>query len=144
MDGKARNREIRGEEYVKYTVSLKENRQFRRLYAKGKSEVSPYLALYWRKNGGKENRLGITVGGKLGKAVKRNLVRRRLREAYRTNEGRFASGYDLVVVARVRAAHSSYRELEQSLLSLARRAKLLRPEEREEKPGLLQRGEGFK
>ncbi len=129
---------------MKYTVSLKENRQFRRLYAKGKNEVSPYLALYWRKTGGGENRLGITVGGKLGKAVKRNLVRRRLREIYRTNEGRFAPGYDLVVVARVRAAHSSYRELEHSFLGLARRAKLLRPAEQEARPRLLPRGEGEK
>jgi len=129
---------------VKYTVSLKENRQFRRLYAKGKSEVSPYLALYWRKNGGKENRLGITVGGKLGKAVKRNLVRRRLREIYRTNEERFMPGHDLVVVARVRAVHSSYRELEHSLLGLAKRAKLLRTEETVAHQAAVLKGEGEK
>ena len=129
---------------MKYTVSLKENRQFRRLYAKGKSEVSPYLALYWRKNGLRENRLGITVGGKLGNAVKRNLVRRRLREFYRTNEVQFKPGYDLVVVARVRAVHSSYRDLGNSFLSLARRGKLLRLEEKEEKPDLLTKGEGEK
>ena len=126
---------------MKYTVSLKENRQFRRLYAKGKSEVSPYLALYWRKNGGNESRLGITVGGKLGKAVKRNLVRRRLREIYRINEARFLPGYDLVVVARVRAVHSSYRDLERSLISLAGRGKLLRPEEREGHLSPVKKGE---
>ena len=113
---------------MKYTASLKENRQFRRLYAKGKSQVSPLLAVYCRKTGSRENRLGITVGGKLGKAVTRNLIRRRLKEIYRLNEGRFLPGYDIVVVARVRAVYSSYRDLERSFLSLAKRLNLLRSE----------------
>ena len=55
-------------------------------------------------------------------------TRRRLREIYRLNEHRFARGYDIVVVARVRAAHSRYRELERSLLSLADKLGLLRKE----------------
>ena len=89
---------------MKYTVSLKENRVFRRLYAKGKSAVGPAMVLYCRKNGGKENRLGFTVGTKLGCAVVRNRVRRRLREIYRLNEEKLRPGYDIVVVARVRAS----------------------------------------
>ena len=44
----------------------------------------------------KENRVGITVGKKLGKAVTRNRVRRRLREIYRLHESQFLPGYDLV------------------------------------------------
>ena len=74
---------------MKYTVSLKENRVFRRLYAKGKSAVGPAMVLYCRKNGRKESRYGITVSTKLGKAVTRNRVRRRLREIYRLNEDKF-------------------------------------------------------
>ena len=54
---------------MKYTVSLKENRVFRRLYAKGRSAVSPTMVLYCRKNGRRENRLGLTTGTKLGHAV---------------------------------------------------------------------------
>ena len=65
---------------MKHTVSLKGNRSFRRMYAKGKSAASSSLALYCRRNGSSENRLGLTVGTKVGKAVRRNLVRRRLRE----------------------------------------------------------------
>lgn len=114
---------------MKYTISLKENRQFRRLYAKGRSEVSPFLALYYRRNGAKQTRLGITVGGKLGKAVTRNKVRRRLHEAYRRNEAQFLPGFDLVIVARKRAVFSSYAQLERSLLTMAKKAKLLRREE---------------
>ncbi|MPN43223.1 Ribonuclease P protein component [bioreactor metagenome] len=104
---------------MKHTVSLKQNRDFRWLYAKGKSAVSPYLALYCRKSRLPYNRLGITVGGKLGGAVTRNKVRRRLRELYRTNEDKLNPGYDIVVVARVRAVSAPYHTLEQSFLRLA-------------------------
>ena len=62
-----------------HTVSLKLNHEFRRLYAKGKSAVNPCMAVYCRKNRLGYNRLGFTTGTKLGKAVVRNRVRRRLR-----------------------------------------------------------------
>ena len=113
---------------MKFTVSLKQNHVFRRLYAKGKHQAAPHLALYARPNGGKTSRLGITVGTKLGKAVVRNRVRRRLREIYRTNEFRFRAGFDLVVVARVRAVYSRYDELERSFLKAAKALNLLRDE----------------
>ena len=113
---------------MKYTVSLKENRVFRRLYAKGRSAVGPAMVLYCRKNGGKKNRLGFTVSTKLGGAVVRNRVRRRLREIYRLNEHRLSPGYDIVVVARVRAVHSRYDKLEAQFLSLASKLGLLSPE----------------
>ena len=91
---------------MKTTAALKQNHEFRRLYAKGKSAVSPYLALYCRKNRYGYNRLGLTVGTKVGGAVVRNRVRRRLKEAYRIHEDRYGQGYDIVVVARVRAAYA--------------------------------------
>ena len=115
---------------MRRTVSIKKNHEFRRLYQKGKSAVSPCLAVYCRRSRRPGNRLGLTVGTKLGKAVVRNRVRRRLREAYRVNEDRFASGWDIVVVARVKAAHVPYRELERSLLRLADKLGLLRREDR--------------
>ncbi len=49
----------------------------------------------------------------------RNKVRRRLREAYRVHESKFRTGFDLVVVARVKAVHVPYHELERSLLRMA-------------------------
>ena len=102
---------------MKYTVSLKENRVFRRLYAKGRSAVSPTMVLYCRK-----------TGTKLGHAVVRNRVRRRLREIYRLQEHRLSPGYDIVVVARVRAVYSRYAELERDFLRLAKKLQLLSPQ----------------
>lgn len=101
---------------MRHTVSLKENHLFRRIYSKGKSTVTPALAVYVRPNNRPGNRLGLTVGSKVGKAVRRNKVRRRLREAYRIHEDRIPAGWDVVVVARVRAAYASYAELERELL----------------------------
>ena len=113
---------------MEHTVSLKLNHVFRRLYGRGKSAVNPCLALYCRRNNLGYSRLGLTVGVKLGKAVVRNRTRRRIREAYRLHEHQFLPDYDLVVVARVKAGHSRYREIERSLLSLADRLGLLRKE----------------
>ena len=109
----------------KQTVALKQNHVFRRLYSKGKSAGDPYLAVYCRKNRLGHSRLGLTVGVKIGKAVVRNRTRRRIKEAYRVNEARFLPGYDLVIVARVRAGHSRYREIERSLLRLMDKLGLL-------------------
>ena len=117
---------------MKHTVSLKQNHEFRRLYSKGKSAVSPYFAVYCRRTGRPYSRLGITTGVKLGKAVCRNRVRRRIRELYRTNEWKLRPGYDLVVVARTRAVFARYADLEHSFLQLAKKLELTLP--REEKP----------
>ena len=81
---------------MQHTVSLKQNHEFRRLYNRGKSAVSPYFAIYCRKTGRDYSRLGITTGVKLGNAVKRNFVRRRIRALYRTNEAGLQPGYDIV------------------------------------------------
>lgn len=101
---------------MKFTNSMKENHLFRRLYAKGKHVVYPTLALYVRPNHAPRSRLGLTVGTKVGNAVRRNKVRRRLREIYRTHESEMTPGWDMVVVARTRAAHVSYQELRRDML----------------------------
>ncbi len=111
---------------LQYTVTLKRDREFRRLYAKGKSAVTPTLVLYARKGRNGENRVGFTVTTKLGKAVVRNRVRRRLREIYRLHEGSIAPGKDLVVVARHRAVDAAYRDLERDFLAACRQLGLTR------------------
>ncbi len=111
---------------VRFSTSLKEHFEFRRLYSKGKSAVGPNIVLYARKRDRRENRIGITVSAKLAKAVRRNRVRRRLREAYRLNEEKFLPGVDLVAVVRGRGVSAPYRVLERELLELAGRLGLLR------------------
>ena len=99
---------------MQFSRSLKLNHVFRRLYRKGSSVADRYLVLYCRKNGGSENRVGLTVGVKLGHAVVRNRVRRRIREIFRLSQGKMKQGYDCIVVARTRAAHADYWELKRA------------------------------
>ena len=102
---------------MRFTSSLNKDRQFRRLYKKGASAVRPCLVVYARENRSAQNHLGFTVTAKVGKAVTRNRVRRRLREIYRLHETELKPGYDLVVVARARAAGVVYARLEAEFLS---------------------------
>lgn len=108
-------------------VSLKENSVFRRLYYKGASAGNRFLVIYCRRNGLGVNRLGLTVSTKLGHAVVRNRVRRRLREVVRLNEGRLQNGYDIVLVARTAAVEAEFKTLTRAFLTAADRVGILTP-----------------
>ena len=112
---------------MKYSSSLKLNHIFQRLYHT-KGVADGYLVLYARKNRLGQNRVGITVSKKLGKAHIRNRARRRIREVYRLNEEAFLPGWDIVVVARSKSVEAPFDKLTRSYLSLARKAGILREE----------------
>lgn len=97
-------------------TTLKKNYEFKRLYNKGKSTVNPYMVVYCRKNGLSDKRVGFTVSTKIGHAVVRNRVRRRLKEIYRLNLDRLAEGVDIVVVARGRCVDADYHQLEAAFI----------------------------
>ena len=97
-----------------HTVSLKENHVFRRLYHRGATAGNRLLVVYCLRNGTGHSRLGLTVSAKLGHAVVRNRVRRRIREIFRLSQGKMKQGYDCIVVARTRAAHADYWELKRA------------------------------
>ena len=109
---------------MKFSRSLKLNHIFQRLYHTG-GHANSFLVLYARRNRSCTNRVGITVSKKLGHAVVRNRVRRRLREIYRLNEAQFQPGWDIVVVARTRAIYGRYADLERSFLQLMKKLGIL-------------------
>ena len=115
---------------MKFSSSLKLNHIFQRLY-RTRGYADGYLVLYARRNRTEANRVGITVGKKLGKAHIRNRVRRRVREVYRLNEERFLPGWDIVVVARSNAVDAEFARLTKSFLNLAKKAGLLAPVQEE-------------
>jgi len=110
---------------MKFSSSLKFNHIFQRLYH-SKGVADGYLVLYARKNRTGTNRVGITVGKKLGKAHIRNRTRRRIREVYRLNEERFQPGWDIVVVARSKSVDAEFSRLTKSYLALAQKMGILR------------------
>ena len=87
---------------MKSILKIKENRDFRRAYAKGKSYVSPYIVVYILKNRSNDIRLGITTGKKIGKAVSRNRSKRLITAAFTQCLPYIQKGYDFVIVARPR------------------------------------------
>ena len=95
-------------------VTVKQNGDFRRIYRRGRSAVSGGVVVYCLPNKHGKSRLGLTVSTKVGKAVVRNRVRRRIREIFRLSQGKMKQGYDCIVVARTRAAHADYWELKRA------------------------------
>ena len=103
---------------MKQTESIKENYEFKRVYKRGKSSADANIAVYFFKNYNGYNRLGITVSNKIGKAVIRNKIRRRIKNSFHLNAVNFKNGYDIVIVARTRAVYADQKKLEKSLLRI--------------------------
>lgn len=96
--------------------TLKENKDFRRLYYRGKSEASPVLVTYAMKNRRGGCFYGITTSKKIGGAVERNRARRVIRAAYRSLEPKINGSWDFVFVARTRTTVAKSQAVEKAML----------------------------
>ena len=85
---------------MKNTISLNRNEQYLSVYRNGKRAYHKYFTLYYMPNKKDINRLGFKVSKKLAKAVKRNRLRRLMRECYRLSEHQVTLGYDIIMAAR--------------------------------------------
>ena len=103
---------------MKYSESLKKNKDFQNVYKKGKSYANKYLVMYILENQTDQNRLGISVSKKVGNSIVRHRLTRLIRESYRLQEERFRCGYDIVVIARIGAKGKSYKEIDSAMLDL--------------------------
>lgn len=108
-------------------VPLCRNNDFRRIYARGKSYVTPVVVVYVQKNRCRELRLGITTSKKIGNAVQRNRSRRVIREAFRQLAPRIRRGYDLVLVARGKTPYVKSTQVQKHLERELTAAGLLNP-----------------
>ena len=107
-------------------VTVKQNGDFRRIYRRGRSAVAGGVVVYCLKNRQGMSRLGVTVSTKLGHAVVRNRVRRRLREICRLNSPAMKKGFDIVVVARSRCVGARYAKMNAAFLEACGTLGLLR------------------
>jgi ribonuclease P protein component len=92
--------------------------EFRRVYDEGQRRSGPLCAVFFRPNGLTATRLGITVPVRVGKAVERNRLKRRLREVFRLNRARLAPGWDIVLNPREGVTRVAFQKLEKELLRL--------------------------
>ena len=105
---------------------LRRNKDFQYTYKKGRSLGHPLLVLVHRRTGKADIRIGYSVTKKFGNAVKRNRIKRQLREIVRLQLPMLKQGYDVIFVVRKEARDASYGSLEGAVQQLLRRGKLFR------------------
>ena len=105
---------------------LRSNDDFERLRREGRTVVNPLLVMSSLPNGLAYSRFGFSVGRRIGGAVDRNRVKRRLREAVRVRiqKGDLAAGWDVVFIARHPTREASFAQIGQAIDLLLRRAGL--------------------
>ncbi len=105
--------------FLQNYVSLNLNKDFQRLYYRGKSVAKPALVIYAMKNRAGICRIGITTGKKIGNAVERNRSRRIIRAAFQSvlKSGRINGNWDIVFVARTRTKFQKSTQIERAMLA---------------------------
>jgi ribonuclease P protein component len=95
--------------------------EFRKLYQTGRRASNEYLTIYTCPVEGRKGKVGVVASKRLGKAIRRNRIRRALKEIVRTSQHSIIEKTDLVVIAKPRALTLPYDELAQNLFQLLRK-----------------------
>jgi len=111
------------------TRSLRMNYEFARVYNKGRFVTSRTVVMHYLPRPKRDKRIGITVSRKIGGSVRRNRMKRLLREAWRLNEHMIKPGFDVVLVGRSSDPLPDFRQVSQDLLKLLNKAGLMLPGE---------------
>ena len=108
---------------MKREQRLTHKSQYTTVYTHGKSWANELLVMKALPNGLEISRFGFSVSKRVGNAVVRNRVRRRLRECLRLMP--HTPGWDVVFIARSPASKADYHQIERAVDELMWRAKLL-------------------
>lgn len=100
---------------MKKIITLKNDREFQRIYKKGKSFANKYLIVFCMENKMNINRVGFVTTKKLGNSVKRNKYKRRLKESYRLNSYKLKNGYDMIFLFRKDIPELKYKDINSAL-----------------------------
>ncbi len=105
---------------------IRKNVEFKQVYSGGKNYWNRNLTLYVKRNNLDGSRYGITITKKIGSAVVRNRIRRRIKEIYRLNFYRIKDGYDLVFIPKKNVQEISYKQLESALIHILKISHMLK------------------
>lgn len=121
-----------GRERFPKSSHLRSSQDFQRVRRRGKRQQGRLLTLSYARRAetpdgaSSSARIGFSVSKRVGGAVRRNRVKRRLREAVRRRLWKTRPGWDMIVIARPEAADADYTALADELHELLTRARLLR------------------
>ena len=110
---------------MKRRLRLRKRIDIERVRRHGKSLAHPLLVLIHHQNGLQNARFGVAAGKKVGGAVVRNRVKRRIRAVLAGAAGEITPGHDLLFIARKPSAAAASHELNAAVKQLIRRAGLL-------------------
>lgn len=109
---------------LKKELRIKTGKDYKKIYKQGKRIAGKYIIVYIKKNDILCNRFGIVTSKKVGNAVKRNQVKRRIRAIAMNNMDRLDKGNDIVVISRQNSAKVEYKFMEKDFLIVMRKAGL--------------------
>lgn len=112
---------------MKTTKTLKKNYQFRNVLRKGKYYSGKYIEIFVRKNNLNINFIGIAIGVKVAKAVKRNKIKRLIRENYKLIEKDLKKGQDIIFLwkKKVDIKNASFKNIKEDMIRIFKRANIL-------------------
>ena len=110
---------------MKRRYRIRKNERFQTIRRTGRSFADRHLVLCFLPNELGYSRFGFSVSARIGNAVERNRIKRRLREAIRLKQGMIEPGWDLVFIARRPIGHADYHQMDNTCARLLRRACLL-------------------
>ncbi len=113
---------------MKSSIPLKFNYEFTRVYRRGKYLSERHVVLHYLNRAAKINRVGVTTSKNIGGSVRRNRMRRLLRESYRLNEPYMKKGYDIILLGRGGAPDLTFSEVSREVVHMMRKAGILPPE----------------
>ena len=109
------------------TYSIKDKNLFQKVLSKGKWFSGDYICIYVLENGLNVNQIGLAIGKKLGKAYKRNHIKRLIKESYRTLESTMNYGFDVVFVWKSKANYDdcSFEYIKQDVIKTFKKAGII-------------------
>lgn len=112
---------------MKKTLKLKKNYEFRKILTKGKYFSGKYLDFYVSKNKKNMNYIGIAVGVKIAKAVKRNRIKRLIQENYRLMEENLKDGYTIIFLwkKKIDIQEATFIHIQEDMINVFKRIGIL-------------------